>query len=121
MISGQVNSQLELLADLEVEDDGGVLRPVRVILDTGFDGYLALPEATIRRLGLTLRGQVRVGLAVGDTLVNSYSAQVWWHEKPAPVEIIATDGESLLGTALLSGSKLTASFRPGGELLIEEE
>ena len=121
MLSGRVNSRLELLADLEIEDDGGVLRPVGVMLDTGFDGYLALPEEAIRRLGLPLRGQIRVMLAVGDALVSSYSAQVSWHGKSTPVEIIATDGEALLGTALLRGSKLTASFNPGGAVLIEEE
>ena len=42
-----------------------------------------------------------------------------WHTQRREVEIVETDGEALLGMALLLGSQISIDARVGGEVLIE--
>ena len=98
-----------------------VRQSLRFTIDTGFEGDLGLPPQLIQRMGLSYRSQEIVFQVLGQTLVNTYDGSVFWHGEKRTVQVIETDGALLLGTALLEGSKLTASFRPGGAVLIEEE
>ena len=52
--------------------------------------------------------------------LNVWLAQVLWHERIRTVHILESEGVPLLGTRLLAGSRMTAQFRSGGEVLIEE-
>ena len=55
MIRGSVTPQLTALVDIEVEGHGGVFHSHEVILDTGFNGELALSAEAIQELGLTYK------------------------------------------------------------------
>ena len=52
MIRGSVSQNLEALIALDIEDGNGTSHSLEVVLDTGFTGYLALPQGIIRQLGL---------------------------------------------------------------------
>ena len=57
--------------------------PFNFIIDTGFNGYLQLPVATIGRLGLTPRGTVNTQLADGRVArARTYPATVMWLAPP---------------------------------------
>src|SRR5579871_1911150 len=84
----------------------GTSGPVSVefILDTGFEGDLALPANLLRQLDvqplfLSLR-------ALGDgSLVECsvYQIEMKWNDEPRVVEILALEHNPLLGTLLLEG------------------
>ena len=55
-----------------------------------------------------------------EASLNAWLAQVLWHERLRTIRVLEAEGVPLLGTRLLAGSQLTAQFRNGGEVLIEE-
>jgi clan AA aspartic protease len=93
---------------------------VEFILDTDFDGDLALPSSILRQLDvrplfLSLR-------ALGDgTLLECpvYQLEIDWNEEARTVEIIALEHNPLLGTTLMEGCQLDIDMSDGGEVVIE--
>lgn len=121
MISGIVSIYLQPLVSVPVAGRGGVFHSLRFVVDTGFAGALALPTRLIQQLDLSYLGQETASQVVGQAVLDIYAGAVIWHERTKQVEVVETDGALLLGTELLEGSKLTASFHSGGAVLIEEE
>ena len=121
MITGNVNQTLDPSIPIDIEDDDGNFHSTEVVLDTGFSGELALPFNTIRRLGLTYRGRKPVRLAVGEMMASYYAGTALWHGRRRALQVLETDGESLIGMSLLEGSVITIQDRAGGSVLIEED
>ena len=121
MITGNVNQALDPSIQIDIEDDDGNFHSTEVVLDTGFNGELALPFDAIRRLGLTYRGQSAISLAVGEALARYYDGTTLWHGRRRDLQVLETDGESLIGMSLLEGSVITIQARAGGSVLIEED
>ena len=112
---------LEAWVEISVEDSGGVLHSVQVVVDTGFTGWLTLTPEFIERLGLTGMLNRRAVLADGSVdAYKYYGGKILWHERLRPVAIIALDAKPLLGTKALAGSRLTIDFQDGGEVSIAE-
>ena len=94
--------------------------PCEFILDTGFDGDLALPsnilsQLDVQPLFLSLR-------ALGDgSLVECpvYHIEFKWGEEPRTVEVLALEHNPLLGTMLLDGCHLDIDLTENGEAVIE--
>ena len=121
MLTGLVNADLDPMVRIEIADIDGNYHTYEIVLDTGFNGYLALPSNVIRRLGMSYKGQVPMRLAIGSTEdVSTYLGAVCWHGTPRDVVVIETDEEYLLGMSLLSGSKITIIAGVDGEVTIEE-
>jgi clan AA aspartic protease len=111
---------LEVLASAEnsTSDDRA---EVEAVIDTGFDGEITLPGATIRRLGYPYTGTASGILADGSEVQFDYhEGRVIWHGVVRPVAVIAAEGQPLIGMALLRGSRLILDAEPGGEVLVEE-
>ena len=68
---GQVTAGREAVVHLTVEGAGGTNREINAVLDTGFNGYLALPAPLIEALGLQGLGRERVTLASGEIRFTS--------------------------------------------------
>ena len=121
MITGTVTENLDLLVTIEIANSDGGFEPLEVAIDTGFNGDLALPRDTIQSLGLTYRGQTSWTLATGkEVTMANYDGVISWHGQSREVEIIETESESLLGMALLIGSKIAVDAQIGGDVVIEE-
>lgn len=121
MISGEVSEDRQVLATIEIIDADGRSRPVEVALDTGFTGYLTLPEATIRQLGLVSAGRRTFELANGElSEFEAYLASVSWHGKLTDIVALRSDNTPLLGMALLWGSRVTMDAVVQGEVSIRE-
>lgn len=120
MIRGRITPELNPLVTIEIADGNGAFHPLDVILDTGFDGELALPSDVIGSLGIPHRAEVGLVLANSQRIqAYTYGGVVSWHAQQREVEIVETAGEPLLGMALLLGSRVSMDVRMGGEVLIE--
>ena len=121
MIRGSVNQDLEAVIVIDVEDINGAAHSLEVVLDTGFTGYLVLPQSIIRELGLRFRGRRTVILASGEqSSVDAYAAVVSWHGRLRNVIVFESTSEFLLGMSLLSGSSVTLNVQAGGSVLVED-
>ena len=121
MIAGRVNWRLEAMIVVEIQDLHGNLHPFPCVLDTGYDGDLALPSREIDRLALVPSDELLVILGNGDhELMQVYDTFASWHEQLIAVDVLRTDNESVIGTALLENNTLTIQAWDGGDVLIEE-
>lgn len=121
MITGRVNWLLEAIVSVEVQDADGHLHQFQCVLDTGFDGDIALPSAVIHRLELAFAGPSdTVFLSGYSAPLPVYEGTASWHGQPIQVAVLETERESVLGMALLENNTLTIQAWDGGEVLIEE-
>ena len=121
MIKGKVSGDQRALVTVEILDSTGSFQPVEAILDTGFTGYLTLPQESIRQLGLRPVGQRTFELANGDLFdFQVYLGSVSWHGIPNDVLVLESDSIPLLGMTLLWGSRVSIEAVADGEVIIEE-
>ncbi len=102
MILGTVNSEHEILFSVPILDSRGNEHQIEALLDTGFNGSLTLPPATILQLGLTYRSRTLAVMAdrsVGR--LNVYAATSIWDGMVKPITVEVLDASPLLGMALL--------------------
>jgi clan AA aspartic protease len=93
---------------------------VELIVDTGFEGDLALPPSLIRRLDVVFIERRLALMPDGrEEEVSAYEAELEWDEESRPVEVLELDGRPLLGMILLSTSHLHMEGSEGGEIVIE--
>ena len=120
MINGEVNSRLEAVVTLQVEDMAGNTHEIKAIVDTGFGGFLTLPTSAIRSFELKSTGRQRGLLADGNSVFfDVYSGDVIWDGKKRRIDFHAADAESLVSVAMLAGSRLTVDLKRGGKVCIE--
>ena len=91
-------------------------RSVRFAVDTGFTGWLTLPEEVIRELDLERQGTRRYILADGS---ESETALYLAFFALTPIVVHQIDDEPLLGAAMMNGCRLTVDFWEGGQVTIE--
>ena len=120
MIRGAVNDRKEIRIPVPVLDGINYEQVIDAILDTGFDGSLALPHAQISSLQLPplSGGQVRFGDGRVEW-VDYYEITVVWDGVERIVAVHALDGDMMIGMALLSGFDLRARVAVGGDVEIE--
>ncbi len=124
MMRGRVvDDGSEAVLPLRVFDPGrgGERSDVEAVIDTGFTGHLALPEAMVKSLDLPELGTEEIVLADGRTeIVSVHRGNVEWHGRSRTVPVLAVEGDPLLGMALLAGSSLRMDAVPGGAVVIAE-
>lgn len=95
-------------------------RMIEFIIDTGFEGDLALSESLILPLESELSGADSFALDDGSRLnCPVYEIILDWNDVERPVEVLAMDGEPLLGTRLMQGLLLQAEIDEGGQVQLE--
>ncbi len=93
---------------------------VEFIVDTGFDGELALPPEIARRLGAEVAGHQALALADGTTIISPYfRVMLDWQDEERLTEVLLLDGNPLLGVQLLDGYWFHAQMVGGGEVELE--
>ena len=89
---------------------------METVLDTGFNGALTLPSATILQLGLPWASRASVALADGSIgEFDVYDATVIWDGVPRSITVDVMDTAPLLGMRLLVGYDLRARVLNGGQ------
>lgn len=84
-------------------------KEIEVLIDTGFNGSLLLPQTTIHELGLKKIGFAQYAMADGAVVETEvFVADVNWLEKERKVSVIASQSDvALLGMELLRQAKTT--------------
>lgn len=119
MIVGAIDGNLDARIPLALLVDG-TQHEVEFVLDTGFNGYIALTTSVLSQLGLRL-GEVQSGItADGCTgFFDTVRIKIDWHGKTCSVQAQVLD-EPLIGTRLLNGNHVEASWTVGDKLTITE-
>ena len=119
MTTGFITPDQEPALQLEVVGpEGG--RSFKAIIDTGFNGGLAIPPGWIEPLGLSRAGHEQMVLA--DESVTGaylYDGYVILDEEAYEVVVTEAPGTPLVGTGLLWGFSLFIEFRAGGAVDVE--
>jgi clan AA aspartic protease len=114
MILGTVNPEHEILFNVHILDSHGNEHEVEAVLDTGFNGSLTLPPATISQLGLPYRSRTSAVLADGTVgRLNAHAATVIWDGVVRSITIEALDTNPLLGMSLLVNFDLQVRVMAG--------
>lgn len=89
------------------------------MIDTGFNGFLALSPDLVTQLGLPHIGRSRVLLANGrEELLDLYEVTVLWDGQWRTVEADAAGADALAGMSLLYGYSLCLQAVEGGQVKI---
>ena len=93
---------------------------VEAVIDTGFSGWLTLPEVAVRELDLQIYGRRRVRIADNRvTWMLTYRAVVQWQGRQIDILVHQTENpRPLLGTAMLEHCRLTVDMQEGGPVAV---
>ncbi|MDB9517055.1 clan AA aspartic protease [Roseofilum reptotaenium CS-1145] len=120
MIYGVVNWRREATLPLVVGNSTGQREVIDTVIDTGFDGFLSLPDETIIRLGLPWRTSSTVTLGDGsETMFDFYTGTVIWDGQYRMIDIAESETEPLVGMGMLYGYRLQVDAVEGGRVKIE--
>lgn len=120
MLTGVVTSKRE--AVLRVMVRGAYSQEVLVdaIMDTGFTGFLTLPEQLIANLALAFAGTTQATLGNGSEVhMDIFEGVVLWDNQERHVPVLAAAGDALVGMSMLSGYRVTLDVEDGGRVLVE--
>jgi clan AA aspartic protease len=119
MMTGAVNTDLEAKLLLDVQDAAWPAHAVEVLIDTGFDGFLALPAGLVAALGLPWLCRQQGQLADGSLhVIDGYTATLLWDGQQRTVEVDVVAAGPLIGTGLLNGYELRIQVKPGGTVTL---
>ena len=117
MIIGKIESNLDARIPLALLV-GDARHEVVFVLDTGFNGYLAISMSLVDQLDMRL-GEVQSGITADGRsgFFDTVRVIIDWHGNPRSVQAQVLD-EPLIGTRLLNGNKLEADWKVGSKLVI---
>lgn len=119
MIHGHVRDDFPFVMLTLPGRDGSALT-VEFTVDTGFNGELALPGAVIGQLDASFSFEQDVLMADGSRRPRPhYELTLDWDGESRLTEVMALEGNPLLGGVLLRGFLFQAEMTDGGEVLIE--
>jgi clan AA aspartic protease len=119
MIEGQVTNNLEAQISICIYASDGKPVYFSAVIDTGFTAFLTLSPKLAKHLGFTALAKTNVVLADGsESVMSMCPVTVEWHGVKRKITLLVSAGGSLIGMALLKGSKLTIDVVRGGEVII---
>ena len=93
---------------------------VDAVIDTGFTGFLSLPPAIIKSLGLPWSFRDFGTLGDGSEVVfDMYVATVIWDGQTQLIDVAESEAAPLVGMSLLYGFKIKIEAVEGGIVTIE--
>ena len=119
MISGFVNHDLEPCLELSLQSPDGRQARIAAVIDTGFAGCLLVPRKVVDRLRLPLIGTITGILAdESEAELGRYLGFVLWNRRKREIEVLAGEGDPLIGTEMLRNHSLHVMMVPDGEVII---
>lgn len=116
---GSVHSNGDAIVQVRVRGPGAAAVELDTVVDTGFNDWLAIPQAVIDELSLPFREEGRYTLADGSTAVTRlFAAEVNWFGRWRRILVVEMDGGPLMGMALLRGCHLGVDVVDGGRVEI---
>ena len=107
---------------VNILDNEGAATPIEFAIDTGFTGFMTLPDEVIGNLGLQqLDDDHSVILSHGQSMVTStYEAIAIWHGSSWRVIVIAMPSRPTIGMSLLWNSDVAIAVRANGRVAITQ-
>ena len=91
------------------------------IVDTSFSGFLVLPPAAVQAMQLPYAHHTAAALAdESEIQVPVHGATILWEGEEREVRVLAIGKRPLLGAALLDRLELSALFREGGPVTLDD-
>lgn len=119
MINGIVNVQIEAIISLKVLGASGAEATIEAVVDTGFNGYLTMPQPLIDFLGLPWRRRGSGTLADGSRIIfDIYEAEIMWDGELRRVAVDCSEADPLVGMSLLQGCELLIQVVKNGNVTI---
>jgi clan AA aspartic protease len=119
MMQGYVNTNYEAVISLVIKHSSK-LKSINAVIDTGFTGFLSLPQSMIDELELPWSYSDVATLGDGsETLFDIHNANVIWDGQFREIEINSADTDPLLGMKMLRGYRLQVDTVQGGLVTIE--
>ncbi|MBE9238131.1 MAG: clan AA aspartic protease [Sphaerospermopsis sp.] len=117
MITGIVNDDLDAIIPLIIFGSDSKISRQNAVIDTGFNGWLSLPQDLINQLNLRWKRRGRAILGDGSECVfNVYEAVIIWDGVPIKIPIDEADSEPLVGMLLMQGYQLIIQVFEGGSV-----
>ena len=118
MIGSVLN--LHALLSIQFRPANSSYYDLEFVVDTGFTGFLTLPQNDVAALELPLVYFTRSHLADHSTIrLPVHEGTILWNGTERTVNVLATGERPLLGTALLKGNELVVQFEESGLVTIE--
>jgi clan AA aspartic protease len=119
MITGTVNGNLEACLQLSLHSPDGRQLRIQAVIDTGFAGCLFVPREVVDRLGLPSIGTV-IGILADESeaQLDRHLGVIEWNGRQREIDVLAGDGEPLVGTEMLRNHSVNIVMAPGGEVII---
>ncbi len=94
---------------------------IECVVDTGFEGFLTLPLATIAELSLPYAGRINANLADSSNVSTEvYWGTLLWNGTEREIAVLGLGHRPLIGTALLEGYHFSVDFCDGGDVLVDD-
>ena len=120
MMQGYVNKNYEATI-LVVVRNGVKLKSINAVIDTGFTGFLSLPNDIITEMNLPWGYRDRGILGDGsEVLFDIYDAVAIWDGKLQEIEVNSAETDPLVGMSMLRGYRLQVDTIEGGLVLITD-
>jgi clan AA aspartic protease len=114
LISGVVSEDRQPLIRIALRNSAGNETRFDAIVDTGYTGWLTMPETLIGAAGLAWRERAGGVLADGsDSVFDVYDGTVVWDGRPAAIPVDAVGDQPLVGMSLMYGYELTLPVLDG--------
>lgn len=119
MMIGKNNEFGEPIVRLTVRDVDGLPHPIDAVVATGYEGFLTVSPALVRRLRLPwLCRQQGQCMFTGVQIVDVHLATLIWLGRPTAVAVEVRDDVPLIGMSLLEGTTLMIRGGEGGAINI---
>lgn len=120
MMQGYVNKNCEATI-LMVVGNNAKLKSIHAVIDTGFTGFLSLPNDIINELDLPWSYRDRGTLGDGsEVLFDIYDAVAIWDGKSQEIEVNSAETDPLIGMSMLRGYRLQVDTIEGGLVIITD-
>ena len=120
MIEGTINARYEAVIPVRIQGPDRRALEIEAVVDTGYNGFLTLPEAVVAQLALPYSHAVPVILA-DDTEAewDVHRAGVLWDGQLRGIDAHAGGSTPLIGMLLLDGYNLNIDVKVGGRVVIQ--
>jgi clan AA aspartic protease len=121
VITGSVNAYRDAVIRLTLLGTQGQTQEIDAVIDTGFNGSLTLPQATIDALELNWRSRGSSILANDQVdACDIYTAVVLWDGQKRPLLVEATESDPLVGMRLMAGYRIVIENIDGGPVVLDK-
>ena len=119
MIEGRVNARYEAIVISPYMARPGRPREIQAVVDTGYNGFLTLPQTLVAELELPFATVGYAFLANGQQAnFDVHNVTALWDGRPRNIDADITGVTPLIGMALLDSHNLTIDVERGGRVAI---